>query len=455
MLLAVAKFHVGDHARALQLSQQAGKQWSETSTSFSFAQWFYQCASDLFRRGQLALAEQAFMNVIAISADTDHGHARNELGNLYKHQHKLAAAKAAYVDALRIRPTFAVTWNNLGCVNLDEGQAQLAAQHFTKAAHCDPMLECVYTNLASVLGNAGLVVTLGNLANVFREENRLPESIHTFQRLMKLTVPTAQIHAGLAATYYRASRRQEAMLHYTEAIRLQPNFTECHAILGHLYRDIGNLQNSRAYFLTAVRLDSSSAENFNNLACICKDLSSIMEAIEYFGRSLKLDPNNTNVYCNMVHSLQMVCEWTNYEQRMATLVQLIMAQQASRVFPSVHPHHTFLYPISNQARKQIATAHAELAMCNVSQLEKQPYNFDHLLNNPTQRLRVGYVSADFKDHPTAHLMQSIPMFNREHQVIELTCYCLCPNDNSVYRRKIEEGSEHFVDLSDMASVNPK
>ena len=84
-------------------------------------------------------------------------------------------------------------------------------------------------------------------------------------------------------------------------------------------------------------------------------------------------------------------------------------------------------------------------------MKEQPYTVDHLLNNPTQRLRVGYVSADFKDHPTAHLMQSIPGFNREHQVIELTCYCLCPNDNSVYRRKNEGESEHFVDLSAMPS----
>lgn len=134
----------------------------------------------------------------------------------YKQQGKVAAAKAMFLDSVRIRPTSAAAWNNLGCVDLNEGQAQLAAQHFTKAMYCDPNLECVYSNLQSVLGNAGLVLTLTNLATVFREEKRLTESVATFQRLMKLTVPTAQLHAELATSYYRAGRRDEAVLHYIE-----------------------------------------------------------------------------------------------------------------------------------------------------------------------------------------------------------------------------------------------
>ena len=111
LLLAVTKFRMGDHGRALQLNQQAGKQWSENPTSVCFAQWYYECASDLIRRGQLPLAEHAYANVIAISGDIDYGYARNDLGNLYKQQNKFAAAKAAYIDALRIRCVHQLRWS--------------------------------------------------------------------------------------------------------------------------------------------------------------------------------------------------------------------------------------------------------------------------------------------------------------------------------------------------------
>ena len=84
--------------------------------------------------------------------------------------------------------------------------------------------------------------------------------------------------------------------------------------------------------------------------------------------------------------------------------------------PSVHPHHSMLYPLSNKQRRGIAAKHAMLCLEKVQNLlrSKGPYTF------PTdrygrlqhgQRLKIGYVSSDFGNHPTSHLMQSVPGFH--------------------------------------------
>ncbi len=65
---------------------------------------------------------------------------------------------------------------------------------------------------------------------------------------------------------------------------------------------------------------------------------------------------------------------------------------------------------------------------------------------PDNRLRVGYVSSDFGNHPTSHLMQSIPGFHDRSRV-EIFCYSLSPDDGTTFRAKIARESEHFVDLS--------
>lgn len=62
------------------------------------------------------------------------------------------------------------------------------------------------------------------------------------------------------------------------------------------------------------------------------------------------------------------------------------------------------------------------------------------------RLRVGYLSSDFCNHPTSHLMQSVPGFHRRSKV-EIFCYSLSPDDSTSFRKKISEEAEHFVDLS--------
>merc|ERR1719284_2206527 len=62
------------------------------------------------------------------------------------------------------------------------------------------------------------------------------------------------------------------------------------------------------------------------------------------------------------------------------------------------------------------------------------------------RIRIGYVSSDFGNHPTSHLMQSIPGVH-DRSKVEIFCYSLAPDDNTTFRQKVARGAEHFIDLS--------
>ncbi len=52
----------------------------------------------------------------------------------------------------------------------------------------------------------------------------------------------------------------------------------------------------------------------------------------------------------------------------------------------------------------------------VALLHKQPYNHPHDFKASKGRLRIGYVSSDFCNHPTSHLMQSVPGFHDRSKV---------------------------------------
>jgi protein O-GlcNAc transferase len=152
-------------------------------------------------------------------------------------------------------------------------------------------------------------------------------------------------------------------------------------------------QGACAAFSNAVRLNPASADDFNNLACVYKDLGALQEAIYSYRQALCLVPDNPNVFCNLVHSLQMVCDWAEYEPRMAHLSHIVEEQLRQGQFPSVHPHHTFLYRLSNTTRRAIAAAHANAASQKVT---APAHTFNHPRGALTTRLRIGYVSSDFK-----------------------------------------------------------
>lgn len=129
---------------------------------------------------------------------------------------------------------------------------------------------------------------------------------------------------------------------------------------------------------------------------------------------------------------------------MKKLVAIVADQLEKNRLPSVHPHHSMLYPLSHDQRKAISAKHAALCLEKIQILHKPAYDFSSLLG--AKKIRIGYLSSDFGNHPTSHLMQSIPgMHNREQ--VEIFCYALSPDDGTAFRQKVAQGSDSFVDLS--------
>lgn len=93
-----------------------------------------------------------------------------------------------------------------------------------------------------------------------------------------------------------------------------------------------------------------------------KDSGNIPEAIGSYRTALKLKPDFPDAYCNLAHCLQIVCDWSDYEARMKRLIHIVGEQLERNRLPSVHPHHSMLYPLSHEYRKAIAARHANLCV---------------------------------------------------------------------------------------------
>ena len=65
---------------------------------------------------------------------------------------------------------------------------------------------------------------------------------------------------------------------------------------------------------------------------------------------------------------QIVCNWKDYKHRMRRLTQIVQDQVEKNRLPSVHPHHSMLYPLTATQRKAIAACHANLCTEKVGRL---------------------------------------------------------------------------------------
>uniref|UniRef100_T1JCD7 protein O-GlcNAc transferase n=1 Tax=Strigamia maritima TaxID=126957 RepID=T1JCD7_STRMM len=411
-------------------------------------------------QGEIWLAIHHFEKAVAL--DPNFLDAYINLGNVLKEARIFDRAVAAYLRALNLSPNHAVVHGNLACVYYEQGLIDLAIDTYRRAIELQPNFPDAYCNLANALKEKGQVNeaeecyntalqlcpthadSLNNLANIKREQGFTEEATRLYLKALEVFPEFAAAHSNLASVLQQQGKLNEALMHYKEAIRIQPTFADAYSNMGNTLKEMQDIQGALQCYTRAIQINPAFADAHSNLASIHKDSGNIPEAIASYRTALKLKPDFPDAYCNLAHCLQIVCDWTDYESRMKKLVLIVGEQLEKNRLPSVHPHHSMLYPLSHEFRKAIAARHANLCLEKILVLHKPPYKHPKDLNGG--RLRIGYVSSDFGNHPTSHLMQSIPGLHGRESV-EVFCYSLSPDDGTTFRSKISNESEHFVDLS--------
>ncbi|XP_050415397.2 UDP-N-acetylglucosamine--peptide N-acetylglucosaminyltransferase 110 kDa subunit [Patella vulgata] len=411
-------------------------------------------------QGEIWLAIHHFEKAVAL--DPNFLDAYINLGNVLKEARIFDRAVAAYLRALNLSPNHAVVHGNLACVYYEQGLIDLAIDTYKRAIELQPNFPDAYCNLANALKEKGQVKeaeecynkalllspthadSLNNLANIKREQGHTELAVELYLKALEVYPEFAVAHSNLASVLQQQGKLHEALRHYKEAIRISPTFADAYSNMGNTLKEMQDIKGALQCYTRAIKINPAFADAHSNLASIHKDSGNIPEAIASYRTALKLKPDFPDAYCNLAHCLQIVCDWNDYNKRMKRLVQIVQDQLEKNRLPSVHPHHSMLYPLTHSMRKAIAARHASLCLEKINVLHKPTYQHRNVLEG--QRLKIGYVSSDFGNHPTSHLMQSIPG-QHDTERVEVFCYSLSPDDGTTFRAKLAREVEHFIDLS--------
>ena len=150
--------------------------------------------------------------------------------------------------------------------------------------------------------------------------------------------------------------------------RIHPTFADAYSNMGNALKEMQDIQGAIQCYTRAIQINPAFADAHSNLASVYKDSGNIAEAIQSYRTALKLKPDFPDAYCNLAHCLQIICDWSDYESRMKKLLSIVDDQLGKNRLPSVHPHHTMLYPLSPHQRKAIANRHGNLCLDKVSRM---------------------------------------------------------------------------------------
>jgi protein O-GlcNAc transferase len=175
------------------------------------------------------------------------------------------------------------------------------------------------------------------------------------------------------------------------------------------------------------------------LAFFDGEFSVALEALE---KALAHRPDNRPAQVQLAQVRQYLCDWDGLDALMPVLRAEIASAVAGRAC-QLSPFFAVTLPTSEAERTAVAAAEARKREATLAP-QRAAVAFSHA-RKPKQRLHIGYLSGDWRDHAASHLACGL-FRHHDRSAFEVSVLSFGPDDGADYLRRIRGGAEHFVDL---------
>lgn len=412
----VERLNAGDYSQVRETGRRLQKRYPRNATL-----WIIEGIAAR-RQGRNDDAERAYVQ--ALKLEPAHPDAAFNLGNLLRDQQQWDRALAAYLQALTVhRPTVDVELA-LGEILMQQARWTEAEAHFTQALQLQPGL------LNAALAQAQCRQQSGDSAAARTALRQLAAQRHD-----DLPGLLAIEQCLLEMNHFDDA---EAVLR--QAIALSPGEASLQHNLGALFIRQKRIAEALPCFERAVELGLEQPQTLSNLAGCLTLQGQIQEAVPVLKRLIAIEPDNLYAHSSLHFILAKLCIWDSLDHLRPMLIEPALRGQSSSDPPLPFIYQVLPVPISEQEQQTIAHHFAAHVMKQVA-----CDRFDFSAHPRHGRLRIGYLSADFHNHATSHLM--LGLFKRhDRQRFEIYAYSLSADDGTFYRQRIRQEVDHFVDL---------
>ena len=418
----------------------------------------------------------------------------NRLGNAIKDQGIPAEAATCYQNAIALKPDFPEAFNNLGIVFAEHGELDSAIECYNQALALDPADAATYANLGIVLRKQNkldeavtcyrkaielkpdFAAAHTNLGNALLEQSNLEDAVECFRRALALQPDDTVLLVNLGNGLMELERLDEAAACFEKAITFKPDFPEAHAQYGASLARRGKPVEAATSFLRAIELKPNFPEAFNELGLLFS--TDTKGALSHFGKSdqaivcyqqaIELKPDLASAHSNLGLELQAQ---GRIEEAIACYRNAI-----THAPNFASGYNNLLLAMLNSPThtpEEVFAEHLHFAQQFETPLKPFWPKHDNL-RDKHKRLRIGYVSGDFRNHAVAFYIEPT-LASHDKSQVEVFCYynyrqhdevtsrlaalsdhwvpCISLSDEALAARIGQDGIDILVDLSGHTAYN--
>ena len=404
--------------------------------------------------GQFELSIKMYKT--AVDLKPDYADAYNNLGSLLKDLGQFDNALKSYDMALEANPNFLEVLNNRGII-LNELQLYGdAIESYQKAISINSSVAEVFNNLGNTYRIIGQIddaiksykksISINenffegylNLGETLKQNRQIEESILILKRVISINPKHAKTYHSLGLNYAMLGEMSLSIEFLKEAIDIDPNYAEAHYSLGNALNMVGNVEAGINCFIRAIKINPKFVEAYKSLGNSYKKIKQKELSLEFFEKAMNLNPDLDYLLGDIVNLKMHLCDWTNIRNLInKTNKRIINNEKVIRPFyflsliddPEIQGKVSNIYFKDRNPRSNL-----------LPQIENHPKH---------KKIRIGYFSADFREHPVSYLTAELYETHDRSQ-FEVHAFSYGPNTEDKMNLRIKAGVDQFHDVREMS-----
>ncbi len=281
-------------------------------------------------------------------------------------------------------------------------------------------------------------------AHAHHTQQQYESAVAANQAALALCPDRAEIHSNLAGSLQALGQWQAGLTHADRAIALQPTLAEAHNIRGVILCVLQRTAQAIASFDRACSLAPAVASNWHNLGRALSDCHAYQAALVCFRWLLQLQPDYPFARGAMLSCMQHLSQW---DAEFFALREQVC--QLARTGQPVCPPFAGL-ALCDDAALQLQMAQTWVRLEHPGGPRwSTSTSTSTSTKTPNGKIRLGYFSADFHAHATAHLMAGL-IEQHQRTDFEVLLFSYGPRTADAMQARLRAASDAFIDLADLS-----
>lgn len=331
---------------------------------------------------------------------------------------RYAQARAACDAALRLEPRSTAAHLSAANIDFETRQFDAALASYCRALDLDPAAADAWVGYANSLGKL----------------RRYDEALAALDKALALQVDDANAWLGLGNVRSEMARHDEALSAFNRALTIDPKRAEAWLGIGNVLFDLARYAEASEAFGKAAALQPDFAEAWLGRGSMHLHMREHEAAIAAYDTALALQPDLPDAAGSRLYARMYICDWDNLDSERAEMIAAL--RRGERVSP---PFMMLALSSSGDDQLRCAKTHAAHIALAAGQPLWRGERYRH------DRIVVAYLSADFREHPVAHLLAGV-FEQHDRSRFETVAISFGVDDGSATRHRVQRAFSRFIDV---------